>query len=68
MSRYIVQHRRGSAAQWASKDTIIPMEGEIVIEIDDENAYEIVKEKYYDKRDNFKRKSLGKTSHRKIAD
>lgn len=38
MAKYIVQHRRGSAAQWAAKDTIIPMEGEIVIEIDEENS------------------------------
>ena len=38
MSKYIVQHRRGTAAQWAEKDTIIPMEGELVIEIDEENA------------------------------
>lgn len=37
MPKYIVQHRRGSAEQWASKDTIIPKEGEIVIEIDEEN-------------------------------
>ena len=38
MARYIVQHRRGSAAQWASADTIIPMEGELVIEIDEEHS------------------------------
>ena len=38
MSRYIVQHRRGNTAQWAEKNTIIPMEGEIVIEIDEENS------------------------------
>jgi hypothetical protein len=38
MSRYIVQHRRGTAAQWAEKNTIIPMAGELVIEIDEENA------------------------------
>jgi hypothetical protein len=38
MSKYIVQHRRGTAAQWAEKDMIIPMEGELVIEIDEENA------------------------------
>lgn len=38
MARYIVQHRRGSAAQWAEKNTIIPMAGELVIEIDEENT------------------------------
>lgn len=38
MAKYIVQHRRGSAAQWAKKNTIIPMAGELVIEIDEENA------------------------------
>ena len=38
MAKYIVQHRRGTAAQWASKDTIIPMEGELVIEIDEESS------------------------------
>lgn len=38
MSRYIVQHRRGTVAQWQQKDTIIPQEGEIVIEIDYENS------------------------------
>ena len=38
MAKYIVQHRRGTAAQWADKDTIIPKEGEIVIEIDEENS------------------------------
>lgn len=37
MAKYIVQHRRGSASQWAEKNTIIPKEGEIVIEIDEEN-------------------------------
>jgi len=36
--KYIVQHRRGTAAQWAAKDTIIPKVGELVIEIDEENA------------------------------
>ena len=36
--KYIVQHRRGTTAQWSEKDTIIPMEGEIVIEIDEENS------------------------------
>lgn len=38
MAKYIVQHRRGTALQWASKDTIIPRAGEIVIEIDEENS------------------------------
>lgn len=38
MAKYIVQHRRGTAAQWAEKNTIIPMPGELVIEIDEENA------------------------------
>ena len=38
MAKYIVQHRRGTSAQWASKDTIIPMEGELVIEIDEESS------------------------------
>lgn len=38
MAKYIVQHRRGTSQQWASEETIIPMEGEIVIEIDEENS------------------------------
>lgn len=38
MAKYLVQHRRGSAAQWAEENTIIPLEGEIVIEIDDTNS------------------------------
>jgi hypothetical protein len=38
MAKYIVQHRRGTATQWAEKNTIIPKEGELVIEIDEENA------------------------------
>lgn len=38
MPRHIVQHRRGLASQWAEKNTIIPKEGELVIEIDAENA------------------------------
>ena len=37
MGRYIVQHRRGSTSQWAENSTIKPKEGEIVIEIDEEN-------------------------------
>ena len=36
MAKYIVQHRRGTSTQWASKDTMIPREGEIVIEIDEQ--------------------------------
>lgn len=36
MAKYLVQHRRGTAAQWAEKCTTIPREGEIVIEIDEE--------------------------------
>jgi hypothetical protein len=38
MAKFIVQHRRGSAAQWASKDTMIPKEGELVIEFDEVNS------------------------------
>lgn len=38
MAKYITCHRRGSAAQWAEKNTIIPLEGEIVIEIDEINS------------------------------
>lgn len=38
MAKYIVQHRRGTAEQWAANDTIIPKSGEIVIEIDEENS------------------------------
>jgi hypothetical protein len=38
MAKYIVQHRRGTATQWAEKNTIIPKEVELVIEIDAENA------------------------------
>lgn len=38
MAKYLVQHRRGTAAQWQQKNTIIPQEGEIVIEIDEENS------------------------------
>ena len=38
MARYIVQHRRGTASQWAAQNTIIPKVGEIVIEIDEENS------------------------------
>ena len=37
MAIYITQHRRGTINQWAEKNTIIPLEGEIVIEIDEEN-------------------------------
>ncbi len=35
-SRYITQMRRGTAAQW-DKATIIPLPGELVVEIDEEN-------------------------------
>lgn len=35
---YLVQHRRGTAQEWADKNTIIPGEGEIVIEIDYVNS------------------------------
>lgn len=38
MAKYITCHRRGSATQWAEKNTIIPLEGEIVIEIDEINS------------------------------
>ena len=38
MAKYIVQHRRGTASQWSSKGTMIPMEGELVIEIDEANS------------------------------
>lgn len=38
MAKYLVQHRRGTAEQWAEKSTIIPREGEIVIEIDEVNS------------------------------
>lgn len=38
MAKYIVQHRRGTAEQWASHDTIIPKEGELVIEIDEDSS------------------------------
>lgn len=37
MAKYIYKHRRGTISQWADQNTIIPMEGEIVIEIDDVN-------------------------------
>lgn len=36
--KYIVQHRRATAAQWASHDTVIPKVGEIVIELDEVNS------------------------------
>lgn len=38
MAKYIVQHRRGTSAQWANYSTEIPREGEIVIEIDEVNS------------------------------
>ena len=34
--RYLVQHRRGTVEQWANSD-IIPLAGELVVEIDEEN-------------------------------
>ena len=37
MAKYIVQHRRGTAKQWSESDTPMPKEGELVIEIDEEN-------------------------------
>ena len=37
-TKYLVQHRRGTAEQWAAQNTIIPREGEIVIEIDEVNS------------------------------
>lgn len=37
MAKFLVQHRRGTTAQWAEKSTIIPREGELVIEIDETN-------------------------------
>lgn len=38
MPKYLVQHRRGTAEQWAEQGTLIPREGEIVIEIDEVNS------------------------------
>lgn len=39
MIKYIVQHRRGTIEQWREhNDTIIPREGEIVIELDEVNS------------------------------
>lgn len=38
MAKYIVQHRRGTVKQWAEQSTLIPMEGELVIEIDETNS------------------------------
>ena len=37
MAKFIVQHRRGSAAQWEQANVPIPKEGEIVIELDKVN-------------------------------
>lgn len=37
-TKYLVQHRRGTATQWAEQGTLIPREGEIVIEIDEVNS------------------------------
>jgi hypothetical protein len=38
MARYIYKHRRGTTEQWAAARTEIPLEGEIVIELDNENS------------------------------
>lgn len=38
MAKYITCHRRGTAEQWANYNTLIPLEGEIVIEIDEVNS------------------------------
>lgn len=38
MAKYITCHRRGTAEQWNDNSTIIPLEGEIVIELDEENS------------------------------
>lgn len=38
MAKYLVQHRRGTAKQWSDHGTLIPREGEIVIEIDEVNS------------------------------
>lgn len=35
MAKYLVQHRRGTIAQWVNQSTLIPLEGELVIEIDE---------------------------------
>lgn len=35
MAKFLVQHRRGSAAQWGQENVPIPKEGEIVIELDE---------------------------------
>jgi hypothetical protein len=37
MAKYIVQLRRGTAEQWATHDTMIPLEGELVLELDNES-------------------------------
>jgi hypothetical protein len=37
MSRLIVQHRRGTTDEWNSNGNIVPLEGELVIEIDETN-------------------------------
>ena len=36
-NKYITCHRRGTTSEWANKNNIVPLEGEIVIEIDEEN-------------------------------
>ena len=37
MAKYIVQLRRGTAKQWDDNKTIKPLEGELVLELDDVN-------------------------------
>ena len=40
MAKFIVQHRRGTAADWERMgDTIIPLEGELVLEIDESEKH-----------------------------
>lgn len=38
MAKHIICHRRGTASDWANHSTLIPAEGEIVIEIDEINS------------------------------
>ena len=38
MPKYIYKHRRGTTTQWADHATMIPHEGEIVIELDEVNG------------------------------
>jgi hypothetical protein len=37
MAKQIVQMRRGTTDEWANHDMIVPLDGEIVIEIDNES-------------------------------